>query len=251
MERPKLNDIHEEVKIVFNNYKLRQLDSLGNYINILRIRSEEHSTNLQRAFNSARLARNVAISRLTKRYPGGVPQSEMEKLEERFQKRYLESVIYENQNFSNWLFQYQSANIIKSRNTLESLFSEMENPFKRRKNDTVGSFKRVPSNEPGGSFKRVPSKEPAGAFEPAPLDEVESNPSLSLDGFPQSQKNDFDFLDDEEDMENFATAPIRKRKREEEKDNKPKENDIEENEKFLDELEIYDSYKGEHVPANI
>ncbi len=240
MERPKLNDIHEEVKTVFNNYKLRQLDNLGNYINILRIRSEEHSTNLQRAFNSARLARNVAFSRLSKRYPGGTPQSEIDKLEERFQKRYLESVIYENQNFSNWLYQYQSANLIKSRNTLDSLFSEMENPFKRRKNDAVGSF------------KRVPSKEPVGTFEPAPLDEVESIPSLSLDDFPQSQNNDFDFLDEEEDMENFATAPRRKRKREEEKDIKSKEEDEnEENDKFLDELEIYDSYKGKHVPANI
>lgn len=226
MERPKLNDIHKEVKTVFNNYKLRQLDNLGNYINILRIRSEEHSNNIQRAFNSARLARNVAISRLSKRYPGGTPQSEIDKLEDRFQKRYLESVIYENQNFSNWLYQHQSDNIIKSRNSLDSLISEMENPFKRRKNDAVGSF------------ERVPSKEPAGSFEPVPLDEVESIPSISLDDFPQSPNNDFDFFDDdEEDMENFATAPKLKRRREEEKDIKPKEeNDIEDNKKFLDEL---------------
>lgn len=184
MERPKLSQVHEEVKSIFNDYKSRQLDILGNFVNALGQKSDEHQDKLKRVYKTARLNRNMASFRLNKKYPDGPPQEEIDLMEDKYRRAYLSSVVQENQNFSEWLYRYQTDNMIKSRDSLNQIITEMQDHTKRRKI----------IYEPVGSFQDVP----AGSVDPPPLDATKTK---SIDLFKDV------------DMDSFATAPIQERDR--------------------------------------
>lgn len=200
MERPKLIQVHQKVQTVFNDYKSRQLDILGNFVNTLNQKSDEHQLNLQRMYNTVRLNRNMANSRLKKKYPDGPPQGEIDAMEDKYKSAYLSLVVKENQDFSEWLYQYQTDNLIKSRDSLNKIITEMQNPPKRRKARRVV----YEPNVPAGSFQDVP--EELGPHDLPPLPTANPAP-VNDDGLNNL------FAADDIDMDSFATAPGQKRNR--------------------------------------
>ena len=118
-----LKDLYIDFKNRLEQFGSRQLELQGRYSNDLRQKISEHVARLDYIYLRARNSKNVAILR-AKRENKFDSTVETE-LSEKFRKQYMDKVVTENKSFSDWLFMYQNDNLIKSRDSINWLISEM------------------------------------------------------------------------------------------------------------------------------
>lgn len=195
-----------------------RLTKLNNkHLNILDMRMKEHTKTIKRNYNRIRSSRNSA--RLQLKRDNGVDMltaEEEEKIEDKYEKKYLDSLVKENQRFSQWLNNYQFENINRSKNTLEELLEEVQNPAPKRQRlerepsieslplsqfGDLGDLGDLPVEEPSSSSSN--DAEPPGVFidlPPAPPGEPNDPLAVDMDWFAQLDK-DFQGYDDRLVME--------------------------------------------------
>lgn len=118
-----LKYLHGGVKKRLEQFGSDQLELHGRYSSEFRQKLSEHIERLNASYSRARQARNMAIMRSKKNNEFDL-QKEIE-IKDKFNKRYINEVVNENKSFSDWLFMHQNDNLIKSRDSINSLISEM------------------------------------------------------------------------------------------------------------------------------